>query len=121
MFTVPTKSAQDVAIEQVAAINAHATASAQNAAHNYQVAFDLVWNNPSSTPQDIFDVLGNEAVQLFLQARACIAYLQAVIPGYQEPVPPYQYTLNEDGTVTCGELKNKPLTEENINNTIIPE
>lgn len=100
MFTTPQKTAEQIADEQIVAINAHADASLENFKINYQTSFDLVWKNPNSTPQEIFNRLGCQAVQLFLRARAVVSCLKEIDPSYVDPVPPVEYTINDNGTVT---------------------
>lgn len=74
----------------------------------YQQSFDLVWNSMYA-PQAVFDMYGNEAVQLFVEANKTIGYILQLDSSYSPPMPKYEYTLNEDGTVTVGDLIVTPI------------
>jgi len=67
-------------------------------------SFNNVWRNPKATPQDIFNTFGVNAVRLFIVAGATIQFIKTLDPEWQEPTPPYQYTIKQDGTVEVGEL-----------------
>ncbi len=56
--------------------------------------------NFSQNPQNILDLLGNKAIDLFTMAQKTVEFLQFVDPSYSPPVSRYTYTFNEDGTVT---------------------
>ena len=67
-------------------------------------SFNNVWRNPSATPQEIFASFGTNAVKLFVVAGATIQFIKALDPEWQEPVPPYHYTIKQNGTVEVGDL-----------------
>jgi len=66
--------------------------------------FNKIWYNEEFTPQEVFDTFGNETIELFI-ASAKSEQLQKDLLGddYTELVVPYNFTLNEDGTVTVGD------------------
>jgi len=66
-------------------------------------AFALVWNNPHVTPQEVSTKFGHDAYKLFEVAGLTIQYILALDPTWTPPTPPYEYTINEDGTVLVGE------------------
>lgn len=70
---------------------------------NFSVSFEAVWNNAELTPQEVFDSYGTDSLQLFMIAGATQAMLNAIVPGSSTQVPPYHYTIHQDGTVTVGE------------------
>lgn len=67
-------------------------------------AFNLIWHNPKASPQEMINAFGNEAVQLFILSRTNEEQIKAINPDWEYLVPPYEVTLNEDGTVTIGDL-----------------
>lgn len=79
---------------------------------NHERNFKLIWNHPEITPQEIFDKFGESAIQLFQASAATQQYIQAVKPDYEPLVPPYNFEINEDGTVTVGEKIGEELPEE---------
>lgn len=66
--------------------------------------FDLMWNSDGKTPQEVCDLLGNEAVKGFDAHAALQGLIFSIDPTWVPLVPQYEYTKNEDGTVTIGNL-----------------
>lgn len=66
--------------------------------------FNRIWYNDKYTPQQIFDKLGSLSVELFIASGKAEAYL-AEMEGedYVSLKVPYEFTINEDGTVTVGD------------------
>lgn len=64
--------------------------------------FNLVWNHPTLTPQQVFDSVGTDAAGLFQIASAIQTAANAIVPGVLPQTPPKSYTINQDGTVTVG-------------------
>lgn len=69
---------------------------------SYDKNFSAVWANPSLTPQQVFDAFGTDAAQLFVIAGATATMLNTIVPNTVVAAPPYNYTINSDGTVTVG-------------------
>jgi hypothetical protein len=57
---------------------------------------------PDMTPQEIFDLFGADSYKMFELCSEIQTMLLSVDANYQPLVPPYEYTINEDGTVTVG-------------------
>ena len=70
---------------------------------SHEINFNNIWNNPSFTPQEIFDEFGTDAVQLFQVSSATQEFIKMCDPDYEILVPPVEFTINEDGTVTVTE------------------
>ncbi len=68
---------------------------------------DMFWANPVI----INEVLGTDTIKLFQLLGSLEALLGAYDDSYVPFVVPYEYTINEDGTVTIGDKIN---VEENI-------
>ena len=66
-------------------------------------SFRLVWENPDFTPQEIFDQFGSDSYELFVFSRMMQDCMIQINPNYIYLVPPYEYVMNPDGTVTVGE------------------
>lgn len=64
-------------------------------------AFELVWTAPE--PQAVLDQFGTSASQLFQASNAAQQLIKALDPTWVELVPPYEFTVNEDGTITIGD------------------
>ena len=68
-----------------------------------------VWNNPAGlTPQQVMDAFGSEAAELFQLSDQLLTMLGNVKPDdpyLAEAEAPYNYTINDDGTVTIGDKK----------------
>ena len=65
--------------------------------------FNILWNNPKATPQEILDQYGVDAAALFSFSLQIQTIAKAIDPGYVRLVSPYEYTINPDGTVTVGD------------------
>jgi len=50
--------------------------------------------------QAVFDHFGTDAVKLFIAADLVTKLIQVVDPTFIAPVPPFNYVINPDGTVT---------------------
>ena len=62
----------------------------------------MIWVSPVH-PQDFFDVLGNQAVTIFQTAQEVVTHIMKLEPSYTPPAAPYEYVINNNGTVTVGE------------------
>jgi hypothetical protein len=76
--------------------------------------FDLIWDTQQiitldidgqptqliENVQAIFDHFGTDAVKLFQAANLIIQLIQLEDPTFIGPIPPLNYALNQDGTVT---------------------
>ena len=63
--------------------------------------FNLIWENPEGlTAQEIFDEYGADAKDFFIMSQGIQGLLYQAGGAYTPLAPPYEYTLNTDGTVT---------------------
>lgn len=70
----------------------------------YTELMQTVWQNPAGlSPQQVFEGLGTDASQLFSLATVLVTTVNTVQPGTLVDAHPYNYTINEDGTVTVGD------------------
>lgn len=66
--------------------------------------FQQVWY--SKNPQAVFDTLGGEkTLKLFQASQATELLLKSLDDSYEFLEIPYEFTLEEDGTVVVGEMK----------------
>ena len=70
---------------------------------SHDINFNNIWNNGNFTPQEIFNEFGTDAVQLFQVSAATQEFIKMCDPDYEILVPPVEFTINEDGTVTVTE------------------
>jgi len=94
---------QDVAVVVKKRIVATSTAMFRRMQHEHARIFNMLWNNPKATPQEILDQYGEEAGALFAFSSQIQAMATAIDSGFVALVPPYNYTINPDGTVAVGE------------------
>lgn len=64
--------------------------------------FDMVWNNPDLSAQEVLDSFGSDAVTLFSDSYKLQVVIKEIDPSYNVLSPSVKYTINEDGTVTIG-------------------
>jgi hypothetical protein len=70
-------------------------------------SFLLLWDSRDVTPQQIVDKFGINAGTIFANHAACVTFLLSLDANALHPseyTPPYKFTINEDGTVTIGDL-----------------
>lgn len=66
----------------------------------YVDSFNCLWSNQNATPQEILDVYGVNAKQLFVVSRATALFIKSLDPSWTPPTLPKEFTINDDGTVT---------------------
>jgi hypothetical protein len=67
-------------------------------------AFNAIWNNPQFTAKQIVDGFGVDGLALFQLSGALQTILANADSSYVRLVPPNDFTINADGTVTVIEL-----------------
>jgi hypothetical protein len=68
----------------------------------YVAAYNVLWNNPRATPQQVVAALGTQAVLIFTRSAELAAFLAgAGVTGIPLTVPAgWSYTANPDGSIT---------------------
>jgi len=70
----------------------------------YEGIKQSVWGNQQGlTPQEVFDALGTNGAELFQLSALLVQAVNAAKPDTLDPAQPYEFTINEDGTVTVGD------------------
>ena len=100
MYTLINKTEPDYKVEGLKYLSTFATATVESYKRSYQASFDMLWNKTKYSAQDIFDLLGTDAAQLFVTANKVINHIRDLDPSYEPPMPTATYTINDDGTVT---------------------
>jgi hypothetical protein len=81
----------------------------KNVKKQHQEIMQMIWRNPQGlTPQQVMDGFGAEAHELFELSNQLLTMLGNVKsddPYLSEAAAPYEYTINQDGTVTIGDKK----------------
>ena len=71
----------------------------------HQQLWDLIWENSSGlTPQEVLDEYGTDASSFFIISESIQTLLVQVRPTYTVLETPNLYVINEDGTVTVGDV-----------------
>jgi hypothetical protein len=94
---------QDVAVVVKKRIVDMSTAMFRRMKQEHARIFNMLWNNPKATPQEILDQYGVDAAALFSFSSEIQTMAKAIDPGYVPLVSPYEYTINPDGTITVGD------------------
>jgi len=94
---------QDIAAGVKDRIVANSTGMFRRMKQEHARIFNLLWNNPKATPQEILDQYGTDAAELFSFSLQIQTMAKAIDPGYVPLVSPYEYTINRDGTITVGD------------------
>lgn len=104
MFNI-TKTKQEIAKEQFEEININSDSGTINLYNAYIGTYNLFWNNPNSTPQEIADVAGTQATQMFADHYETGIYLATKMKDFVPLSIPekWEVVFNEDGTVTITE------------------
>lgn len=73
----------------------------ENQIINLKQSYNLFWNNPQATPQQICDLLGNNAYKLFENYSVMAQAIMTIKPDAEVLMPADgAFTINQDGTVT---------------------
>lgn len=67
---------------------------------SHTALFNHIWNNSATTPEEILQKYGTDAVKLFQISKAIQDILIAVNPNYKTLIPPCQVYFREDGSAT---------------------
>jgi len=102
MFIQLKKTQEELAKEAVISFSKESQDVLDNYKYNYQRLFSMIWNS-SVHPQDFFDVLGSQAVTIFQTAQEVVTHIMKLDPTYEALSAPYEFEINNDGTVTVGE------------------
>jgi hypothetical protein len=68
--------------------------------NNYRMLYRTVWNHPTKSPQEVFNILGTDAAQLCDYSNKVINFVNSIVPNTIDINLPQQITVNNDGTVT---------------------
>lgn len=101
LFTPPEDSQEVKLANKIKAIINLNRSMLEHLITSHTTVFDIIWEH--SIPQDIFDSFGDQAVNMFKASALIQQTIKAIKPDYKVLIPPYRYTLNEDGTVTVGD------------------
>lgn len=96
------KTKEEKLKDTVVEIDTDSIAGITNLKNANQRSYDLVWNNPEHTPQEICDFLGNQAYLLFVNSAKSQAFIKDIDSDHVELSIPegYSVQINQDGTVT---------------------
>ena len=92
----PTQTHEEKLSENLKELLRSNEATFVNLSQGIQRSFDLVWNTPEFTPQEIIDALearGISALAMFTTSAQLQAVMKSTNPDYQKLVPPVQYTV----------------------------
>lgn len=103
IFSTPLPTKEDHIRQAAEAIRYQGVNGIGSLKATIQTIFDIVYNSPEYTCQDIFDYFGTDAAQLFIMAGAATMLIKKIDPSYTPPPPPVEITINDDGTVTSHE------------------
>ena len=101
MYIQPEKTNEELDKEQASCVVGMANDTAYKLQRLHEDGFRAVWGY--TNPQGIFDNLGSQAYKIFQDSKEIQTLLAKVIPDYEFLTPPYEYTINQDGTVTVGD------------------
>ena len=94
---------QDVVAEAKKRIVGMSTAMFWRLKQEHARIFNQLWNNPKASPQEILDEYGTDAASLFSFSSQIQTMAASIDSSYVPVVPPYEYTIKPDGTITVGE------------------
>lgn len=107
----PEKTQQEKAALAAQQLSDQVNGSLENLKVNIQASWNLFWNNPEVSAQEICDYYGNQAYKIFQESGFWQAAIKQRDPSYEELVPPKEFTINQDGTVTIIEPTPEPTPE----------
>lgn len=75
----------------------------QKIKREHEKIFNMIWNNPTVSPQEILDSYGEDAIDLFTYSSSLQDLLYQVDDTYVALVPPNEWELDEYGVVIVGD------------------
>lgn len=101
MYTIQ-KTQQQIINEEIQKISLVGDIGLNVLEQSIKDGYDLFWNNPNATPQELCDLMGNQAYKLFQDHRDAQDFIKSRRSDYVELTIPenYDVTFNQDGTVT---------------------
>jgi hypothetical protein len=94
----------DPAAVRASAMRAHLVRTLDLLRDAHRRGMALMWEVEGSTgPQQVFDQFGGQAAELFVHGSALVQFIQGLDPLFVPSPIPFEFTINEDGTVTVGE------------------
>lgn len=67
---------------------------------SHENLFHRIWNPWFCTTQEVLDKFGTHAVELFIASKKTQDYIISMKPDYKPLVPPKEFVINPDWTVT---------------------
>ena len=68
-----------------------------------QIAQTIFANQNGLTPQQVFDAIGANSVELRMLAEALVTLTNTAVPDALPTEFPFELTSNQDGTITVGD------------------
>jgi hypothetical protein len=96
------KTEQEIKVDEIRRCAEYRRGALEAHISAYEVAFKDFWENEKVTPQEQCDALGDKASQFFQVSQLTQQYIKTLKPDWGEPKMPYEFTVNEDGTVVIG-------------------
>lgn len=114
------KTPEELKIEEIRRFALFRKMALENYVQAYEISFRDFWYNPLVTPQEHCDFFGDKASEFFLINSIISENIKKIIPDYVAPTIPYEYFINEDGTVTIGEkiIIEEQVEEESVDNPL---
>lgn len=105
IFDIQTKTESELAKEQVLAFKRQGVDSLNNLKYNMTILFNMTWfPKDGVSVQKIWDEIGNDAADAINKSRATQLFIKSLDPSYEFLIPPYEYVVNQNGTLTVGNL-----------------
>jgi len=115
------KTADEVKLDEIRRCAEYRKGALEAHISAYTVSFNDFWNNPTVSPQEQCDALGTGALAFFQISSITQDYIKALKPDWVAPVVPYEFTINEDGSVVIGDKIEVEVEEESPRQEIIEE
>lgn len=109
MFKKPEITKEEQYREKAVKLVERSTHTLEGITSDHKIVFDMLWNDED--PQILLDAMGNEAYKLFVVSHATQEFIKSIDENYARLNPPYEFTINEDGTVTLGDKIPEPVVE----------
>lgn len=115
LIPTPESSQQEKARLAASRLSEQINYSLESLKSNVQIAWSLFWNSPEVSPQEICDQFGANAYKIFQESAFWQAAIKQRDPSYEALVPPKEFVINNDGTVTITEQVVETPESENVN------
>lgn len=113
LFQTPEPTEQERAKDMARTISNVSQRALTEVKNSVTQSFYILWKS-GVDPQEILNVFGTSAKDLFIASQEAQAFVAKFDPEFVALETPYEFTINQDGTITLGVKKEEQISPDSI-------